>query len=84
VGTDHIRIREAGFQIRIKDLLKKKGELDRQLVPRDVFQSVDMIRGGLVYVHRWGQPQDGRLIVRIYVREKRRITGYHLPGDVDP
>ena len=52
VGTDHIRIREARFQIRIKDLLKKKGELDCKFVPRNVFQSVDMIRGGWVYVHR--------------------------------
>ena len=51
MGTDHIRIREAGFQIRIEDLLKKKGKLDRQFAPRDVFQSVDVIRGGWVYVH---------------------------------
>ena len=51
VGTDHIRIREARFQIRIKELLEKKRELDRQFVRRNLFQSVDMIRGGWVYVH---------------------------------
>ena len=51
MGTDHIRIQEARFQIRIKDLLEKKGELNRQFVPRNVLQSVDMIRGGWLYVH---------------------------------